>query len=42
MDPKRTWPARKFVEIANDVKRELGMSGAFLPFRLRSIGDHGI
>jgi hypothetical protein len=38
----RSGHARKIVEIANDVKGELGMSGAFLPFRLRSIGDHGI
>ena len=33
---------RKIVEIANDVKRELGISGEFLRIRDRSIGDHGI
>jgi len=32
----------KIVEIANDVKRELGISGEFLRIRDRSIGDHGI
>jgi len=35
-------PARKIVKIANDVKRELGISGEFLRIRDRSIGDHGI